>query len=176
MMFAAVGSACSIVRRGSDEQVLDRASVDTAYFKDSLNFECTCDEDADCPSPDQVCAQGGCVEACSVDADCPDGAFCDPGLRQCAFGCLDDVLEPNNGFGQTVPLEPGVNQDLRMCYDAQEGGLPEEAQDCFDFFIDAPSQVTVAVTFSHEEGDLNAVMVNPSFVELGRAESLDDNE
>ena len=139
-------------------------------------FECTCDEDADCPSPDQVCAQGGCVEACSVDADCPEGAFCDPGLRQCAFGCLDDVLEPNNGFGQTVPLEPGVNQDLRMCYDAQEGGLPEEAQDCFDFFIDAPSQVTVAVTFSHAEGDLNAVMVNPSFVELGRAESLDDNE
>jgi len=71
--------------------VCDPGELDTC-LKDCFIVKQPCSTNADC-SPDEVCIEEFCEPACTVNADCDDGLFCN-GAETCNAGTCQAGSDP----------------------------------------------------------------------------------
>lgn len=127
---------------------------------------CTCASLHDCVGG-AICDLGLCRSSCDSDAECPGQETCDPELRVCTLGCRDDTFEPNDELLGSIPVQGGLLEDLRMCFDA----LPA-APDCYEFEVEGHAPIRVDALFDDELGDLDMELFNPALESV--AASRDD--
>lgn len=152
----------------------------------------TCGSDGDCDSP-LVCNEGVCgplIETCDVNADCSDGKFCDRSSGLCEEGCrranecsVEEVCvagqctaelpaceadddEPNDSDTEAEAITPGLRADRTLCGD----------EDWYSFFGFAGDDVSVTLSFIHDNGDINVQLLGPDGEPLLLSASTDDDE
>lgn len=91
----------------------------------------------------------------------PDAALAAPST------CMDDVFEDNDSAGDPAPVTEGSIEGLRSC---------ELDDDYFSIPLSVGDEITIDVTFSHAEGDIQLALINPSDTLVASSESDDDNE
>ncbi len=137
---------------------------------DRPSHACVCRTDEHC-GPEQVCVDGGCTQGCQEPEDCAPGTYCDPQMRVCRQGCLDDDFEPNDD-----PFEASVvglgRFDAAMCY--QPGQL--FASDCYQLELVRGADLLVTATFEHARGDLDLGFYSQDGRAVLRSTSRTDNE
>lgn len=80
--------------------------------------------------------------------------------------CVPDRFEPNDTAPAATSLSPGSQPNLTACGD----------DDWYAYNLRLGDQLTVNLTFSHAEGDVDVLLQNPAGVEVARASSASDNE
>ena len=82
--------------------------------------------------------------------------------------CVDDMLEPNNTFDQASSLSDGRIEELMLC---------AETVDFFSFYGTPGQEMTAEISFYHEHGDLDLILIAPDRVtQLQESLSESDNE
>ena len=134
-----------------------------------------------CPD-DYVCSGQFCVPEGSVDGGTvqpvddasrrptKDGSMeIEPGLVQSSENCPDKTVEPNNSPDSAYPLsKSGRTIDWRICY---PGDI-----DYYALELQQGQSLALTVIFTHDQGDLEAALLDPDgfIIRDGRSET--DNE
>lgn len=135
-----------------------------------------CENTSDCSIAGNNCdvVRRLCVPACTLDEQCPNGAYCESTLQVCRAwtdrACVNDSFEPNNSADQalsaasTLPL-PNLNNsvtisDLSFC-DSDSDWYIVDAQRA-DRLIIGGTSFNVRATLSLLERDANTVLARGS--------------
>ena len=81
--------------------------------------------------------------------------------------CSDDGFEDNDSFGDPAPVTEGLTENLRSC------ALDD---DYFSIQLSVGDEITIDVSFSHAEGDIDLALFNPSATLVASSESATDDE
>lgn len=81
--------------------------------------------------------------------------------------CMPDALEDNDSAATASPLSPGNQSNLTVC--------PQD-DDFYGLSLTAGDRLTVNVTFSDAEGDIDVELLNPSGTSVASASSSTDDE
>ena len=81
--------------------------------------------------------------------------------------CAEDVYEPNDSLEVAVPVDTDPYDNLRMC---------AEDDDYFSIVLSPGDEITVDLTFSDVEGDIDLGLYNPEGTLVASSDSVDDNE
>jgi len=83
-------------------------------------------------------------------------------------GCVDDRFEDNDTCAAAAPVTPGTYPNLQVC---------SGDNDFFSVDLKAGDTLTVTISFSHPQGDLDMVLFDTDCsTELSRSNSTTDNE
>lgn len=82
--------------------------------------------------------------------------------------CDEDILEPNDSFGQAVAVEPGRYEGLRAC--GPDG----------DYYLLCPpvgtQEMQITLDFVHEQGDIDMTLFNANQRRVANANGVADTE
>jgi len=81
--------------------------------------------------------------------------------------CCDDGFENNDSFGDPAPVTEGLTEDLRSC------ALDD---DYFSILLSVGDEITIDVSFSHAEGNIDLALFNPSATQVASSQSATDDE
>jgi len=81
--------------------------------------------------------------------------------------CTDDGFEDNDSADDPAPVAEGTTEGLRSC---------ELDDDYFSIPLSTGDEITIDVTFSHAEGDIQLALINPSGTPVASSESASDDE
>ena len=136
--------------REEDDQCVVCMSTDECALAES------CNEDGNC-QPDH----------CEVHDDCPEGTFCISTECLPPPDCTDDSWESNNEYDDGNLLAEGVYTGMVSCpYD----------DDYYQVVADDNHSLTVALTFSHDQGDVQLELFNTVGVLFARRITDTDDE
>lgn len=127
-----------------------------------------------CTTAGAPCSGGTCSSASYTSVGGVAGRVCLPPGSTCQATCIDDAFEPNDSISDPgVPLmSPGHYPSLRLCSDGA-GGTDE---DFFGLLFDEPSLLTATLIFSHDDGDIDLMLLTESGATLSSSMSVTDNE
>ncbi|MEK6607628.1 MAG: hypothetical protein AABZ30_08210 [Myxococcota bacterium] len=145
-----------------------RCADDEPYCPDGQ----TCGDDGFCVDPDTI--EAGAPDAGDAGADGPfekEAPKLVGSARPEGVSCLDDNREPPDNYGDAIELAVGSHDNLQICWD---GDL-----DYFLVEVEEGERLEVTVSFSHDAGDIDAVMKAPpqkSARVLDLGQSVNDDE
>lgn len=146
---------------GCEEPLMCRVSDDQCV---------ECLDDDDCGTGEHCPEDGFCAEdTCETHDDCEEGTFCINEYCSPPPDCTNDALEPNDEFvADDLPLfVESTYEDLVAC--------PYNS-DYFQVVADGNHSLTIDLSFSHEQGDVNLELLNTVLVTFAERTSETDNE
>ncbi|MEL6178232.1 MAG: pre-peptidase C-terminal domain-containing protein, partial [Myxococcota bacterium] len=124
-----------------------------------------CGEDGECNLTDNTCVESRCMS----DDACTGAQRCNRITGQCEDpeACQADSFEPNDE--RDAARQVGVGQFSGL-------GICEGDEDWFSLSLGAGSTVTLMITFTHAEGNLDLELYDPDGTRVGVGSSNTDNE
>ncbi|MBN2497191.1 MAG: lamin tail domain-containing protein, partial [Deltaproteobacteria bacterium] len=151
-------------------EVLTRYANPGACTDNAGQAECDYQEEViDCAASGLLCDEIGaaCVE-CFEDTDCAwPFEVCD--ASACTAGCQDDAYEDNDIVDDATAVSDGTDwSDLVLC---------STDSDYYAVDLTANEEISVAIRFSHADGDLDMLLLDPSGVNaVATSNSSTDDE
>ncbi|MBN2493420.1 MAG: proprotein convertase P-domain-containing protein, partial [Deltaproteobacteria bacterium] len=151
-------------------EVLTRYASPGDCTNNAGQAECDYQEEViDCAASGLLCDEAGaaCVE-CLDDADCAwPFEVCD--ASACTAGCQDDAYEDNDIIDTATSVSDGTDwSDLVLC-----GGDPDH----YAVDLVANEEISVAIRFTHADGDLDLLLLDPTgTTAVGFSSSTTDDE